>query len=144
MKVEIDALERNLTWKLVDLHPAKTPIGCKWVYHIKYKPNGSIDIYKAPLVANGFIQVEGVDYMNTFSPMAKMTTLQALHAIVAAEAWFLYQLDVDNAFLHGTLHEEVYMCLPQGFHSFQPNQVCHLQKSLYGLKQASREWFTPL
>ena len=71
MKAEIDALERNQTWKLVDLPPGKTPIGCKWVYRIKYKPDGSIDRYKARLVAKGFTQVEGVDYMNTFSPVPK-------------------------------------------------------------------------
>ena len=75
MKVEIDTLEQNQTWKLVDLPPGKTPIGREWVYRIKYKPNGSIDRYKARLVAKRFTQVEGVDYMTTFSPVAKRTTL---------------------------------------------------------------------
>nr|KYP76196.1 Retrovirus-related Pol polyprotein from transposon TNT 1-94 [Cajanus cajan] len=144
MQEEIAALQRNNTWSLVDLPAGKTPIGCKWVYKIKHKTDGSIDRYKARLVAKGYTQVEGLDFLDTFSPVARITTLRLLLSIVAAKQWHLQQLDVDNAFLHGHLDEEVYMKLPQGFSSSKPNQVCLLKKSLYGLKQASRQWFTTL
>lgn len=144
MDQELEALERNHTWILVDKPQDKIPIGCKWVYKIKHKQDGSIERYKARLVVKGYTQVEGIDFMDTFSPVAKMTTLRVLVALASSQNWFLHQLDVDNAFLHATLDEEIYMTLPQGLPCSKPNQVCLLQKSLYGLKQASRQWFTTL
>lgn len=104
------------------------------MFHIKYKSDGIIDRYKARLVAEGFTQVEGIDFFDTFSSVAKMTTLRILLSLASANSWHLHQLDVDNAFLHGSFDEEVYMCLPFGFPSTEPNQVCHLKKSLYGLR----------
>ena len=140
MAAEIAALEANNTWALTPLPPHKKSIGCKWVYKIKYKADGSIERYKARLVAKGFTQKEGIDYFETFSPVAKMVSVKVLLVVATIQGWFLSQLDVNNAFLHRDLDEEVYMALPQGFHS-QGEVVCKLNKSIYGLKQASRKWF---
>lgn len=141
MHAELAALEANNTWTLTSLPSGKQPIGCRWVYKIKRKSDGSLERYKARLVAKGYTQLEGVDYHDTFSPTAKMVTVRCLLTLAAAENWSLHQLDVHNAFLHGDLHEEIYMSLPPGLPRQGENLVCRLNKSLYGLKQASWQWF---
>jgi len=141
---EIKSLEDNKTWYFTDLPVGKKPIGCKWIFKIKYKSDGTIERHKARLVAKGYTQLEGIDFIDTFSPVAKLTTMRLLLAIAATKNWYLHQLDVDNAFLHGTLDEEVYMNPPPGLQVPKPGQVCRLTKSLYGLKQASRQWFARL
>jgi len=142
MQSEIDALESKNTWTLTHLPPGKTPIGCKYVYKIKHRADGSIERHKPRLVAKCFTQCEGLDYFETFSPVAKMTTVRCLLALAAIHNWRLHQLDVNNAFLHGDLDEEVFMQLLLGFASKGETRVCKLNKSLYGLKQASRQWFS--
>jgi len=111
MQAEIGALEENHIWTLVELHPHKKPISCKWVYKVKFKSDGQVELYKACLVAKGFTQCEGLDYHETFSPVAKLTTVRLLFVLATAKNWHLHQLDVNNAFLHGTLNEEIYMQL---------------------------------
>lgn len=142
MEEEIQALEANNTWSLQTLPPGKTTIGCRWVYRIKYKPDGTIERYKARLVAKGYSQLEGLDYTDVFAPVTKLVTVRTVLSIAAARGWPTCQLDVSNAFLHGDLYEEVYMQLPPGFRRKGETRVCRLHKSLYGLKQASRSWFT--
>ncbi|BBN70142.1 RmlC-like cupins superfamily protein [Prunus dulcis] len=141
MQSELAALEANHTWSLTPVPPGMKPIGCGWVYKIKRHSDGTIERYKARLVAKGYKQLEGIDYHDTFSPTAKMITVRCLLALAAAQDWSLHQLDVNNAFLHGDLHEEIYMSPPPGLQRQGENLVCRLNKSLYGLKQASRQWF---
>lgn len=142
MLSEMDALERQHTWDLTDLPPAKHAVGCRWVFTVKYHPDGSIERYKARLVAKGYTQLYGVDYQETFSPVAKLTSVRVVLSIAANRGWNLYQLDVKNAFLHGELEEEVYMLPPPGFSPQGENRkVCKLKKAIYGLKQSPRAWF---
>jgi len=112
MAKEITALERNGTWDLVPLPPDVTRITCKWVYKVKTRSDGSLEHYKARLVARGFQQEYGIDYEETFAPVAHMTTIQTLLAVAAVRQWSISQLDVNNAFLNGELREEVYMQPP--------------------------------
>jgi hypothetical protein len=111
------------------------------VYKVKHNADGSVSRYKARLVAKGYAQTYGIDYEETYSPVAKMTTIKAIIAMVAAKGWSLHRMDVKNAFLHGDLQEEVYMEHPPGYvDQTHPNLVCRLKKALYGLKQAPRAW----
>ncbi|CAH9119111.1 unnamed protein product [Cuscuta epithymum] len=144
MRAEIRALEENHTWTMQPLPSGKRALGCRWVYKIKYHADGSIERLKARLVIFGNRQVEGLDYNETFAPVAKMVTVRAFLAVAASKNWELHQMDVHNAFLHGDLDEEVYMQVPQGYAASDPSLVCRLHKSLYGLKQAPRCWFAKL
>ncbi|KAF5462575.1 hypothetical protein F2P56_018566 [Juglans regia] len=103
MSAEIAALENNYTWTITSLPPDKNLIGCKWVYKIKYHADGSIERYKAKLVAKDYTQIEGLDYSKTFSPVAKIAIIRTLLAIAAVKGLHLTQLDVNNAFVHGDL-----------------------------------------
>ncbi|KAL0446288.1 UNVERIFIED_CONTAM: Retrovirus-related Pol polyprotein from transposon RE1 [Sesamum latifolium] len=139
MEQELQTIDANKTWILTSLPLGKRTIGSRWVYKLKPKPDGSIDRFKARLVTKGYNQIEGVDYFDSFSPVAKSVTVHIFLALAASKSWPLFQLDVNNAFLHGFLDEE-YMDPPYGFVGAKPGHVCKLQKSLYGFKQASRQW----
>lgn len=114
MNEEMKALQKNSTWEVVDLPEGKIPVGCRWVFTIKYKADGTIERCKARLVAKGYTQTYGIDYMETFAPVAKINTVRILLSLAVNLDWPLHQFDVKNAFLHGNLQEEVYMELPPG------------------------------
>lgn len=156
MNQELEALEDNHTWAITTLPPGKKAIGCKWLYKTKYNPDGSIERRKARLVILGCNQVYGIDYLETFAHVAKLTTVQALLAVAAIKEWETAQMDVSNVFLNGDLDEHVYMKFPPGYKGFGTrisadsttlnltSFVCKLLKALYGLKQAPRQWFNKL
>jgi len=141
IQAELKSHESNKTWTLVD-HPqnkATNVVSCKWVFAIKKKADGSLDKYKARLVARGFTQRYGYDYDETFSPVVKATTLRILIGLAAAFDWKIVHWDAVTAFLNGRLSAEVYMTMPPGHEV--PGKVCFLNKAIYGLKQAGREWY---
>jgi hypothetical protein len=103
MDEEMAALDANVIWELVVLLKDKKTIGCKWVYKVKHNADGSVSRYKARSIAKGYAQTYGIDYEETYSPVAKMTTIRAIIAMAATKGWSLYQMDVKNVFLHGDL-----------------------------------------
>jgi histone deacetylase 1/2 len=145
MENEFNALQHNRTWRLVPPQSGINIIDCKWVFKIKRKADGSIDRYKARLVAKGFKQRYGLDYEDTFSPVVKPTTIRLLLSMSLSLRWHVRQLDIQNAFLHGVLEEEVFMRQPPGFEDpSRSGYLCRLDKALYGLKQAPRAWHARL
>lgn len=139
---ELTALKRNQTWDLVNLPTGKNLVSRKWVHIIKYKADGSLDQFKTRLVAKSYSQTISLDYLDTFSPVAKLNSFRLLISLATNPDWPLHQLDVTNAFLHGDLQEVVYMQQSPGFVAEgESNKVCLLQKSIYGLKQSPRAWF---
>jgi hypothetical protein len=115
MDEEMATLDANATWELVALPKDKKVIGCKWVYKVKHNADGSVCKYKIRLVAKGYAQTYGLYYRETYSPVAKMTIVRAIIAMVVAKGWSLHQMDVKNVLLHGNLQEEMYMEQPPGY-----------------------------
>uniref|UniRef100_A0A2N9I931 Reverse transcriptase Ty1/copia-type domain-containing protein n=1 Tax=Fagus sylvatica TaxID=28930 RepID=A0A2N9I931_FAGSY len=136
-----DSILSNNTWVLVDLPPGSNTIGCKWVFRRKYRTDGTIQTFKVRLVAKGFRQREGIDYFDTYAPVARITSIRVLIALASIYKLVVHQMDVKTAFLNGDLDEEVYMDQPEGFVlPGKEKKVCKLVKSLYGLKQAPKQW----
>ena len=143
MEEEHVALMKNHTWELVP-QPSQANVGTgKWVFKHKFTADGSLERYKAQWVLRGFTQRPGIDFGETFSPVVKLATVQTVLSLALSRQWPIHQLNVKNAFLHGTLQETVYCVQPSGFEdSAHPEFVYHLNKSLYGLKQAPRAWYS--
>jgi hypothetical protein len=138
---ELHSLAKNHTWDIIPLDQTqgRVPIGCRWVFKRKLRPDGSIDKYKARLVAKGYNQRFGIDYEETYAPVAKFTSIRSVLAIGALLDLEIHQMDVKTAFLHGDLEEEIFMAIPEGV-SAPEKSVCRLRRSLYGLKQSPRCW----
>ena len=142
---ELAALHHNKTWVLVPRPRGVNVVGSKWIFKTKHRPDGSVDKYKARLVARGFTQQLGIDYDDMFSPVVKPATVRLVLALVVSHGWSLWQIDVSNAFLHGYLSEDVYMQQPPDFEDARfPSHVCKLQRALSGLKQSPRAWYARL
>jgi hypothetical protein len=143
MQEEFSALLANHTWDLVLRPPRSNVVTGKWVFKHKFKADGSLERYKARWVLRGFTQRPGIDYDETFSPVVKPATVRTVLSLAVSRSWPVHQLDVKNAFLHGTLSETVYCAQPAGFEdTSRPDFVCRLNRSLYGLKQAPRAWYS--
>jgi hypothetical protein len=142
INAEMKALADNQTWELVERPTDRKLVSCKWVFKVKHNADGSVERYKARLVARGFTQTEGVDYTETYAPVVKMTSIRVLLSIVAIHDLELHQMDVKTAFLNGVLEEDIYMQQPEGFIETGKEQlVCKLKRTLYGLKQSPRVWY---
>jgi hypothetical protein len=145
MDSEMKSLDKAGTYTLVPLPPGRSAIGCKWVFKTKRGADGSVTKHKARLVAKGFLQRYGVDYEETYAPVARYSSIRALLALTAHHDWELHQMDVKSAYLNGDLEEDIYMTQPEGYQAPGREQlVCKLSKSLYGLKQAGRTWHTKI
>ncbi|KAK4386673.1 Retrovirus-related Pol polyprotein from transposon RE1 [Sesamum angolense] len=143
MEEEIKMIKKNNTWELADRPKDKEVIGVKWIYKTKLNADGSIQKHKARLVAKGYSQLPGIDYTETFAPVARLDTIRALIAIAANKKWKIYQMDVKSAFLNGYIDEEIYVEQPPGFIAKgSEEKVLRLKKALYGLKQAPRAWYS--
>jgi hypothetical protein len=141
MEEEMELMKTNQVWDLVDLPLGQRFIGNKLILKIKHKVDGSIERYKARLVAKSYTQEEGIDYEDTFSPLVRITSVRLILAIVAHMDFELYQMDVRTAFLNEELNEKIYMDQPLGFETKrQERKVCKHKRSIYGLKQDSRQW----
>ncbi|KAJ9565087.1 hypothetical protein OSB04_001053 [Centaurea solstitialis] len=142
MNDELKSMADNQVWDLTQLPDGHKAVASKWIFKTKRDCNGNVERYKARLVAKGFTQKDGIDYKETFSPVSKKDSLRIIMALVAHYDLELHQMDVKTAFLNGELQEEVYMSQPEGYTlKGQEDKVCKLKKSIYGLKQASRQWY---
>jgi hypothetical protein len=147
IKEELGTLKKAGTWVLVDAPPGANIVGSKWVFHAKKDAAGHVVRYKARLVAQGFSQVPGVDYFDTFAPVARLASIRAVLAIAAVKDLEIHQIDIKGAFLNGILtsEETIYMRQPPGYADPEnPNKICQLKKTLYGLKQSGRRWYQRL
>jgi hypothetical protein len=142
IKDEIKSMSTNEVWDLEEISKGDKTVGCKWVYKTKYDSQGNIDKFKARLVTKGYTQREGIDYNETFSPVSCKDSFRIIMALVAHYDLELHQMDVNTAFLNRDLDKTVYMARPKGFVMEGIEKLgCHLKKSIYGLKQASRQWY---
>jgi len=140
---EYDSIVRNSAWEIVPRPVGKSVVGSRWIYKVKQAADGSVEKYKARFVARGFSQIEGIDYEETFAPVARYSSIRTILALSAQMGWHIHQMDVKTVFLNGVIEEEVYIENHEGFEIFSSElHVCRLKRALYGLKQAPCAWYT--
>jgi hypothetical protein len=139
MDEEMQMLSQMGTYRLEDLPEGRETVGCRWTYVKKYDENGQLSRYKARLVAQGYSQIPGIDFTETFAPVVRLESVRAALGIAAIKNLETGQMDIKGAYLNGTLEEEIYMRQPPGYND-GTGRVCRLHKTLYGLKQSGREW----
>lgn len=144
MNEEIKSLMEKNTWSIVPLPPGVKTIPCRWVYALKFAPDGTIIRFKARLVAQGFRQVPGVDYFETYAPVTSASTIRIMLSLAAAEDKEVWQLDVKTAFLNSSLDEQIHIDPPEGLGNIPAGQACLLNRALYGLKQSPKVWYDRL
>jgi hypothetical protein len=139
---EYQSILKNDVWDIVSRPEGKSVVTSKWIYKIKHAADGSVEKYKARFVAKGFSQVEGFDYDEIFSPVARYTSICTIISLAASMGWKLHQMDVKTTFLNAEIEEKVYIEQPEGFviHD-EKSHVCRLKKALCGLKQAPHAWY---
>jgi hypothetical protein len=139
MVEEYDSIVKNNAWDIVPRPVEKSVVGSRWIYKVKQVVDGSVEKYKARFVAWGFSQIEGIDYDETFAPVARYSSIRSILALSAQMGWRIHQMDVKTAFLNGIIKEEVYIEQPEGFETFEKESyVCRLKRALCGMKQAPR------
>ncbi|GBO38410.1 Retrovirus-related Pol polyprotein from transposon TNT 1-94 [Araneus ventricosus] len=143
MKDEIDTMHSRGVWKLVDQPSNAKPVGCRWVYTVKRDENGKIVRFKARLVAQGYTQIKGESFDETFSPVINFSLIRFFFSLlVSLNGWNHTQCDIKGAYLYASLDKEVYMSQPPGFvKKGEESKVCKLDRAIYGLHQSGREWF---
>ena len=142
MDEEMHALAQNHIWDIVQKPLMKILVGCRWVFTVKYRSDGTLERYTARLVAKGYTQTYGIEYKENFPPVAKMNTIRVLISLVVNLDWDMQQYDIKNAFLHEELDAEICMEIPPGYNKMgNIAKVCRLKKVLYSLKQPPRVWF---
>jgi hypothetical protein len=142
----LESLEANKTWEVVERPNSANVIGSKWVFKLKCTETGDIDKYKARLFTQGFTQVPGIDYFDTFAPVAKLSSAQAILAVAASNSWLVEQMDMKSVYLNSMLPDDkvIYMRPPPGFELPSPgncDRILQLKRVLYGLKQSSQLWY---
>ena len=144
MDDEMNSLQEKKVIEIVDRPENRKVISCKWVYRIKRDSKGNINRYKARLVARGFTQVYGLDYMDTYAPVTRLETIRLLCALAVKRDWEVRHVDVKTAYLNGDLDEEIFMEIPEGYNEGLEGKVILLRKAIYGLRQAGRQWYRKL
>ena len=145
MVEEYDSIVKNSACEIVPRPVNKSVVGSRWIYKVKKAADGSVEKYKARFVAQEFSQIEGIDYDETFAPIARYSSIRSILSLSAQMGWRIHHMNVKTAFLNGIIEEKVCIEQPEGFEIFNSeSHVCRLKRALYGLKQAPRAWYTQI